>query len=161
MPSWRNVSASLTTQYADLTAALNADITTWAGSASTAYRSWAQLQHSAIHGLAKAADAMAVITECAGLVVATVRVLVRDLIAIAFSRAVTYITEEVFSLGFATPVVAAQLSTLVLACGARITRLMHGMVRSLTRLFEMAGQLGRHIDDLTRILARLDDATTP
>ncbi len=157
--TWRNVSASLTMQHADLTAAINADIATWAGSASTAYRGWAQLQHSAVDGLAKAAEAMAVITEYAGMVVATVRVLVRDLIAIAFSRAVTYITEEVFSLGFATPVVAAQLSTLVLSCGARITRLMHGMVRSLTQLFEMAGKLGRHIDLLNRILGRIGNAT--
>ncbi len=98
---------------------------------------------------------MAVITECAGLVVATVRVMVRDLIAIAFSRAVTYVTEEVFSLGFATPVVAAQLGTLVLQCAARITRLLHGVVTSLARLFETAGRLARHIDELQELLRRL------
>jgi uncharacterized protein YukE len=158
--SWRNVSASLATQYGDLRAALNTDIATWSSEAGAAYRAWAQLQHSAIDGLAKAAEAMAVITECAGTVVATVRVIVRDLIAIAFSRAVTYITEEVFSLGFATPVVAAQLSTLVLACGARITRLMHGLVNSLARLSESAGRLSRHIDELTQILGRVGIATT-
>jgi Domain of unknown function (DUF6883) len=157
--TWRNVSASLTTQHTDLTAALNTDIPTWASAAATAYRGWAQLQHSAVDGLSKAADAMAIITEYAGLVVATVRVLVRDLIAIAFSRAVTYITEEVFSLGFATPVVAAQLSTLVLSCAARVTRLMHGMVNSLASLFEMAGRLARHVDELKKILGRLGNAT--
>jgi hypothetical protein len=98
---------------------------------------------------------MAVITEQAGLVVATVRVLVRDLIAIAFSRAEIYISEEVFSLGFATPVVAAQLSTLVLACGARITRLLHALITSLSRLLDTAAQLARHITDLTHTLNRL------
>jgi uncharacterized protein YukE len=156
--TWRNVSASLTTQYHDLSAAVARDTATWLGSAGDSYRSWAGQQHSAVDGLARAADAMAVITECAGLVVATVRVLVRDLIAIAFSRAVTYITEEVFSLGLATPLVAVQVSTLVLQCGARIARLMHGLVHSLERLFEAVGRLSRHIDDLTRILDRLGDA---
>ena len=157
--SWRNVSGSLATQHGELNAALNTDIATWSSEAGTAYREWAQVQHSAVDGLAKAAEAMAVITEYAGMVVATVRVMVRDLIAIAFSRAVVYITEEVFSLGLATPVVAAQLSTLVLACGARITRLLHGLINSLSRLFETAARLARHIDELTRILGRLGHAT--
>jgi hypothetical protein len=156
--TWRNVSASLASEHADLTAALNADTAAWVGATAAAYRGWAGLQHSAVGGLTQAAEAMAVITECAGLVVATVRVMVRDLIAIAFSRAVTYVTEEVFSLGFATPVVAAQVGTLVLQCAARITRLLHGVVTSLARLFETAARLARHIDELTRILTRLGNA---
>jgi uncharacterized protein YukE len=156
--TWRNVSASLASEHADLTAALNADTAAWVGATAAAYRGWAGLQHSAVGGLTHAAEAMAVITECAGLVVATVRVMVRDLIAIAFSRAVTYVTEEVFSLGFATPVVAAQVGTLVLQCAARITRLLHGVVTSLARLFETAARLARHIDGLTRILTRLGNA---
>jgi hypothetical protein len=110
-------------------------VESWGGSAASVYRNLAQTEHSAVAGLSAAAGAMAEITEAAGLVVATVRVLVRDLIAIAFSRAVVYVTEEVFSLGFATPLVAVQVSTLVLQCSARISRLLHGLVNSLERLF--------------------------
>jgi hypothetical protein len=44
-------------------------------------------------------------------------------------------------------------------CAARITRLLHGVVSSLARLFETAARLARHIDELTRILTRLSNAT--
>jgi hypothetical protein len=152
--TWRNVSAALDIQHQDLTASLG-QVAAWQGIAGDAYRSWAQAQRGAVAGLSAAAGATAEITECAGLVVATVRVLVRDLIAVAFSRAVVYVTEEVFSLGLATPVVAVQLSTLVLQCSARISRLLHGLVDSLERLFQAAGRLAGHIDELARILSRL------
>jgi uncharacterized protein YukE len=157
--TWRNIAASLSTQYGELSAAVDRDVATWHGSSADAYRSWAQEQHAAVQGLSRAAEATAEITECAGMVVATVRVLVRDLIAIAFSRAVTYVTEGVLSLGLATPLIALQVSTLVLSAGARISRLLHGLVRSLEHLFQAVGRLGRHIDDLTQILNRLGNTT--
>jgi hypothetical protein len=94
-----------------------------------------------VAGLATAAGAIAEITDSAGLVVATVRILVRDLIAIAFSRAVVYLTEMVGSLGLATPLVAVQVSTLVLQGAARISRLLHGLVNSLARLLQAAAWL--------------------
>jgi len=157
--TWRNVSAALGTQHQDLTASLS-QVATWHGSAADAYRDWAQAQHGAVAGLSAAAGAMAEITESAGLVVATVRVLVRDLIAMAFSRAVVYVTEEVLSLGLATPLVAVQVSTLVLQCAARISRLLHGLVNSLERLFQAAGRLASHIDELRNILNRHDRAAS-
>ncbi|MBX6748538.1 MAG: WXG100 family type VII secretion target [Micromonosporaceae bacterium] len=158
--TWRNVSAALATQHQDLTASLS-QVATWQGSAADAYRNWAQAQHNAVAGLSAAAGGIAEITECAGLVVATVRVLVRDLIAMAFSRAVVYVTEEVLSLGYATPLVAVQVSTLVLQCAARISRLLHGLVNSLERLFQAAGRLARHVDELRGILSRLDRSASP
>ena len=156
--TWRNVSAALATQHQELTASLG-QVATWQGAASDAYREWAQTQHGAVAGLSAAAGAMGEITECAGLVVATVRVLVRDAIAVAFSRAVVYVVEEVFSLGFASPLVAAQVSTLVLQCSARISRLLHGLVNSLERLLQAAGRLSGHIDELGGILNRLNQAS--
>ena len=153
--TWRNVSAALGTQHQDLTASLQ-EVDNWQGSAADAYRDWAQAQHGAVAGLSAAAGAMAEITEYAGLVVATVRVLVRDLIAMAVSRAAVYLTEEVLSLGLATPLVAVQISTLVLQCAARISRLLHGLVNSLERLLQAAARLAKHIEELRDILSRLD-----
>jgi len=59
--------------------------------------------------------AMAAITEGAGVLVAGVRMLVRDAIATCVSRLIVYAAEEAFSLGFATPLVVEQVTTTVAA----------------------------------------------
>ena len=55
----------------------------------------------------------ATVTEGAGFLVAAVRILVRDAIATLVSRLIVYAAEEAFSLGFATPLVVEQVTTLV------------------------------------------------
>ena len=67
------------------------------GAAGAAYRSWAQQQHDAIVGIAKAADAIATVTEDAGALIAAVRILVRDAIATAVFRIIVYAAELVAS----------------------------------------------------------------
>jgi uncharacterized protein YukE len=153
--TWRNVSTLLHSNVDDLRAALAADVGTWGGEAGPTYRAWAQLQQSAVDGLASACEAMATITECAGYVVAAVRIMVRDLIAIAFSRAISYLVELGFSGGFAAPLVVEQVTTLALSTGGRIARLLRGLIESLRRLFEAVPRLLSHIDELKAVLARL------
>jgi uncharacterized protein YukE len=153
--TWRNISTSLHSNVDDLRAALAADVGTWGGEAGPTYRAWAQLQQSAVDGLASACEAMATITECAGYVVAAVRVMVRDLIAIAFSRAISYLVELGFSGGFAAPLVVEQVTTLALSTGGRIARLLRGLIESLRRLFEAVPRLLSHIDELKAVLVRL------
>jgi uncharacterized protein YukE len=155
--TWRNVGTALHGQVTELTDALIADIGSWGGTAGPTYRAWAQLQHSAVEGLANACEAMATITECAGYVVGAVRIMVRDLIAIAFSRAVSYLAELGFSAGFATPLVVEQVTTLTLSTGGKIARLLRGLFDSLRRLFEAVPRLLRHIDELKQILGRLGE----
>jgi uncharacterized protein YukE len=153
--TWRNVSVSLHSNVDDMRAAVAADVGPWGGEAGPTYRTWAKLQQSAVDGLANGCEAMATITECAGYVVAAVRIMVRDLIAIAFSRAVSYVAELAFSGGFAAPLVVEQVTTLVLSTGGRIARLLRGLIESLRRLFEAVPRLLAHIDELKAILARL------
>jgi uncharacterized protein YukE len=153
--TWRNVSTSLHSNVDDLRAALAADVGAWGGEAGPTYRAWAQLQRSAVDGLASACEAMATITECAGYVVAAVRIMVRDLIAIAFSRAISYLVELGFSGGFAAPLVVEQVTTLALSTGGRIARLLRGLIESLRRLFEAVPRLLSHIDELKAVLVRL------
>ena len=78
------------------------------GTAADAYRTWTGQQRDAVAALARAAETMAAITEGAGVLVAGVRMMVRDAIAVLVSRLITYATEEVFSLGLATPLVVEQ-----------------------------------------------------
>jgi uncharacterized protein YukE len=153
--TWRNVSTSLHSNVDGLRAALAADVSTWGGEAGPTYRAWAQLQQSAVDGLASACEAMATITECAGYVVAAVRIMVRDLIAIAFSRAASYLVELGLSGGFAAPLVVEQVTTLTLSTGGRIARLLRGLIESLRRLFDAVPRLLSHIEELKAILVRL------
>ena len=153
--TWRNVSKSLHQSVAEMAAAVRRDVTDWGGSAGTAYRAWAKEQQDATTGLAKAAETMATITECAAFLIAAVRYLVRDAIATVVSRAIVYALEEAASLGFATPVVILQVSTLVASWAAKIARWLKGLLSSLRRLVPIIGHLGHLIDELKKILSRL------
>ncbi len=147
--TWRNIGNLLRAQPPP------DDIPEWYGSAAVAYRDWTALRLSAVDGLAAGTEAMATITESAGYAVAAVRILVRDLIAIAFSRAITYLAELAFSEGFAAPLVVEQITTLALATGNRIARVLRALIDSLRRLFEVVPRLLTHLDELRAILSRL------
>jgi hypothetical protein len=154
--TWRNVTAAVAAEV-DLLNAADSDVSTWSGPAADAYRAWAQDQRTAIAGLASACETMATITECAGFVVAAVRTMVRDLIAIVVSRIVDWLIELAATGGFAAPVVVEQVATTCAATGARIARILKALVESLRRLFEAIPRLLRHIADLKAILRRLGE----
>jgi hypothetical protein len=98
---------------------------------------------------------MAAVTEGAGMLVAGVRMMVRDAIAVLVSRLITYAAEEVFSFGIASPLVVEQVSTLCASWGARIARWLRGLVSSLQRLRGLTGKLGEAIEAIKKLLTRL------
>ena len=106
--TWRNMAASMHDSVDDLTGMVRNDIADWRGAAATAYRAWTKQQQDALNGLAKAADTMATITEGAGILIAAVRVLVRDAIATVVSRLIVYAGELAATLGLAAPLVIEQ-----------------------------------------------------
>ena len=97
--TWRNVAAALRDRADDLTRAVRWDTSEWTGAAADAYRRSSQQQQNAVGGLASAAETLAAITEGAGMLVAGVRMMVRDAIAVLVSRLISYAAEEVFTLG--------------------------------------------------------------
>ncbi len=153
--TWRNVAASLRDSAADVDRAARWDVADWGGTAGPAYRAWAGQQHDALGGLAKAADAMATITEGAGMLIAAVRILVRDAIATCVSRLIVYAAEEAFSLGVATPLVVEQVSTLVASWAGKIARWLKALLASLRRLIPSVHRLGELVEELKKILNRL------
>ncbi|WP_433371273.1 hypothetical protein ACQPZX_47155 [Actinoplanes sp. CA-142083] len=56
-----------------------------------------------MQALARAADVMALMTEGAGMLVGTVRLMVRDAVATVVSRLIVYAGELIASAGLATP----------------------------------------------------------
>ncbi|WP_433124634.1 WXG100 family type VII secretion target [Micromonospora sp. CA-240977] len=153
--TWRNVAASLRDEAAELTRTVRNDVASWGGSAGPAYRAWAAEQQQAITGLAQGADTMAAITEGAAGLVAAVRLLVRDAIATCVSRLITYAGELVVTGGLAAPLVVEQVTTLVASWGARIARLLRGLLASLRRLIPEVRRLGDLIEKLKQTLGRL------
>ncbi|MFB9239344.1 hypothetical protein ACFFWC_28055 [Plantactinospora siamensis] len=153
--TWRNVAASLGTQAADLASAARLDLSEWSGAAASAYQVWSGQQQDAIGGLAKGAEVMAAITEGAGFLISAVRALVRDAIATVVSRLIVYAAEEVGTLGFGTPLVVEQVSTLVASWAAKISRWLRGLLSSLRELASRSRQLEKLIELLKRVLNKL------
>ncbi|MEV4642162.1 hypothetical protein AB0J80_32915 [Actinoplanes sp. NPDC049548] len=153
--TWRNVASTLQDRAADLDRAVRWNTADWSGNAADAYRTWTGQQRDAVGGMAAAAQTMAAITEGAGVLIAGVRMMVRDAIAVLVSRLITYAAEEVFSLGVATPLVVEQVSTLCASWGARIAKWLRGLVSSLMRLRTLTGRMSAAIEALKKLLSRL------
>jgi uncharacterized protein YukE len=150
--TWRNVATTLRADTADLCASTTTDVSGWQGVAAEAYRSWSAKQRIVLDGLASAGETMASITEGVAYLTAGVRTLVRDAIATVVSRAIEYAGEEALSLGFATPWVIEQVSTLVASWSARIGRWIAALKDSIGRLTQLMRRLGDLIDRLTQLL---------
>lgn len=159
--TWRNVAGTLRTEAATLARAARLDLAEWSGAAATAYRSWAAEQQGALVGLGRAADTMAALTEGAGCLIAAVRLMVRDTIALCVSRLIVYAAEEALSFGLATPLVVEQVVTTVAAFAAKIARWLRGLLASLRRLIPEARRLTELIDLLKRHLDRLRPGGRP
>ncbi|MEU5873007.1 WXG100 family type VII secretion target [Glycomyces sp. NPDC047369] len=159
--TWRTVAGSLRDDAAELARAVRNDVAGWGGSAGPAYRAWAAEQHQAITGLAQGADTLAAITEGAAGLVAAVRLLVRDAIATCVSRIIVYAGELLITGGLAAPLVVEQVTTLVASWGARIARLLRGLLASLRRLIPEVRRLADLIEKLKQVLGRLRRGESP
>jgi uncharacterized protein YukE len=153
--TWRNVAESVRAESDALVRAARFDLTEWRGAASDAYRNWIDQRDQALQALARASDTMALITEGAGLLIATVRMMVRDAVAAVVSRIIVYAGELIATLGAATPLVVEQVSTLCASWAARIARWLKDLISSLSKLGTMVRKLGEIIQDL---IARLRGA---
>jgi uncharacterized protein YukE len=150
--TWRNVAQQVRAESDELARAVRFDLTEWEGAAADAYRIWADDRDQSLQALGKASDTMALITEGAGLLIATVRMMVRDAIATVVSRLIVYAGELIASLGVATPVVVEQVTTLCASWAAKITRWLKELISSLRNLGGLMRKLG---DTIQELIARL------
>jgi uncharacterized protein YukE len=153
--TWRNVAAGLRDEADSLVRAARFDLSEWSGAAADAYQNWATRQQHSVEALAKAADAMAAITEGAGFLIAAVRILVRDAIATVVSRLIVYAAEEAASFGLATALVIEQVTTLIASWAAKIAGWLRSLISSLRALAGDSQALERLIEALKNGLPRL------
>ncbi|AGL15609.1 hypothetical protein [Actinoplanes sp. N902-109] len=152
--TWQNV-ATFTAQAAqDYSARLGAEVSSWFGASGDAYREHAGGHIKILEGLAAAAGGISYAVEGAGLLVALVRGIVRDLIADFVGtlavRLPQWLAEEGLTLGIATPVVVSQVSALVAKWVNKIQHFVRALLRSLHRLNPKLGKLGEVLTGLKR-----------
>jgi uncharacterized protein YukE len=146
--TWRTIAGTLSTEADAVTAAARTDLIDWSGAAAAAYQQWVSRREQTLRTLARAAQAMSLMTEAAGALIGSVRLLVRDAVATVVSRLIVYAGELIATAGLATPLVVEQVATLCASWGARIARWLRALLASLRKLREAMTRLARNVDDL-------------
>ncbi|MEU8229097.1 hypothetical protein AB0C12_05755 [Actinoplanes sp. NPDC048967] len=157
--TWRNVAAGLRGDAEEAGRLVHWDLSEWSGRAAEAYQAHADRRVRSLVALGRAADGMALITEGAGLLIGTVRVMVRDAVATVVSRLMVYAGELVGSLGLTTPLVVEQVTTLCASWAARIARWLKSLIAGLRRLGDAMRRLGGAVSELRE--ARTGRGTDP
>ena len=167
--TWRNVAGRLGDEADQLLRTVRWDVGEWVGSAGDAYRAYAGRRADTLRALGRASEGMALMTEGAGMLIGTVRVMVRDAIATLVSRLIVYAAELAGSLGLATPLVIEQVTTLCAAWAAKIARWLKQLISSLRRLGAATDALSARVralrsrsgdgtaDDVADVMGRRSD----
>jgi hypothetical protein len=162
--TWRNVAGHAQAQAGGLREAVWHDVPDWVGPSADAYRDHAAATLGALLGLGSAASGIGTVVEGAGLLVALVREMVRDLIAdfvaVLAVRLPLWLAQEGLTFGLATPLVVAQVGALAAKWAARISRLLLALVNSLRRLLPILRRLDELIGNLTTLLRGLERTST-
>jgi hypothetical protein len=163
--TWKNVAGAMDGARTTLHDGVAGQIAEWVGTAAETYRGFSKEHEDTLAALAKATAALSEITAGAGLLVATVRMMVRDLIADFVSvlavRLWEWLAEEGLTLGFGTPWVIAQVTTLAGKWVGRIAHLLDGLISSLRRLTPLIRRLGQIVEELKAVLRKLTGRRTP
>ncbi|MEV6344038.1 hypothetical protein [Actinoplanes sp. NPDC051851] len=150
--TWANVAALTGSAREEYAARLRTEAAGWFGAAGDAYRTHAGEHLAVLDGITTAANGISYAIEGAGLLVAAVRGIVRDLIAEFLAtlavRLPQWLAEEGLTLGAATPLVISQVASLVARWADRIQHFVRSLLTSLRRLSPRITALGDILDHL-------------
>lgn len=104
-----------------------------------------------------------------GQVVAAVRETVRDLIATLVGKLITWALEEACTLGFATPLVAAQATAAITSTISKVSQVIRKLVKTISnvgpKVRKIVSKLGEIIEKLSKLNKKLgkraEGATSP
>lgn len=157
--TWGNVSTFTGEAHQGYADAIRFETQTWIGESGDAYREHAGMHVTALDGIAKAAQGISYAVMGAGLLVALVRGIVRDLIAqfiaTLAARLPQWLAEIGFTIGIGTPWVIGQVSALVAKWVNKIQEFVRALLNSLRRLKPMIGKLGDILTELKDVLKKL------
>ncbi|ATY14702.1 hypothetical protein CU254_33015 [Amycolatopsis sp. AA4] len=158
--TWGNVAKALQERQKDLENAVKTGTAEWKGDGADAYRKSAAEAAEAIGGAATVANAIGTVTMIMGQVVAFVRGLVRQLIADLVGKLISWVMEEVFSLGFGTPLVVAQAVTAISKWGEKISELLTKLCETMRRVSPLLGKLAEVFTKIIKVLGKLAGKAT-
>jgi hypothetical protein len=157
--TWRNISARIAQSASRLHDASVQDLSAWTGPAADQYRAYVEADVKVLRGHQQGAAALATAIEVAGIFIATVRLVVRNLLADFLSfitvRLGEWIIEELITGGLATPLVIAQVATLVGEWVARIANVFESMIRSLRRLGSLMTDIRALLEEAAQLIKKL------
>lgn len=157
--TWGNVSKFTGEAHQGYADAIRFETQTWIGESGEAYRQHAGIHLTVLEGIAKAANGISYAVMGAGLLVALVRGIVRDLIAqfiaTLAARLPQWLAEIGFTIGIGTPWVIGQVSALVAKWVNKIQEFVRALLNSLRRLKPMVGRLGDILTELKEVLKKL------
>ncbi|WP_051362846.1 RHS repeat-associated core domain-containing protein [Amycolatopsis thermoflava] len=164
--TWANVAAEVGTIAGDLGNEVNNGTAGWSGQAADTYRGAGAEQADALAGAAALADGISSGVMIMGTVVGFVREMVRDIVAELVGKLITWALEAACTLGFATPLIAAQATTAISSAVTRIADFIRKLVKTIgnvsPRISRIISKLDEIIQQLTKIGRKLGgDGTTP
>ncbi|MFE3446547.1 DUF6531 domain-containing protein [Nocardia sp. NPDC059180] len=157
--TWENVATQVSSAVDTHKQAVSADIANWTGASASAYRARAAETSDALAAASAAATAASQAIEMAGGIVAAVRMTVRDIVAQAVGRLAVWAAEAVFSLGTATPIIAAQAATFVAKTMTTIARLFSKVASTFAKLKPLLAKLKDAWKAITKVLGKGSKST--
>ena len=158
--TWSNISTHLNEQAESLRTTINSDMADQVGQAADAWRSQGRGLASALESMGGLAKGVSTGLSVAGVVVQIVHDMVRDAIAEAIGMFSQSVLEEVFSLGLATPAVAAQISTWVTSKVSTITHRVKDLISSFEALSKLFRKISPLASKIKSLLNKLDEIPT-
>ncbi len=153
--TWGNVSKALGERKTDFDNAVKNGTTGWTGAGADAYRKFATEHSDALSGAATVAGAISTVTMIMGQVVSFVRETVRQLIADLIGKLISWVMEEVFSLGFGTPVVVAQASAAIAKWGKKIGELLKKLTDTIRRVSPLLSKLVDLFEKIAKVFGKV------
>lgn len=158
--TWGNVAKKLEDTQVEFSNAVKNGTAGWTGEAADAYRKQALEQAEAISGAATAASAISTVVMIFGEVVAFVREFIRQLIADAVGKLISWVMETVFSLGFGTPVVVAQAVTAIAEWAAKIADKLKALGDAMRRASPLLGKLADVFEKIIKVFGKIAGKVT-
>ncbi|WIY05801.1 hypothetical protein QRX60_18880 [Amycolatopsis mongoliensis] len=153
--TWGNVSKALGERKTDFDNAVKNGTTGWTGQGADAYRKFAAEHSDALSGAATVAGAISTVTMIMGQVVSFVRETVRQLIADLVGKLISWVMEEVFSLGFGTPVVVAQASAAIAKWGKKIGELLKKLTDTIRKVSPLLSKLVDIFEKIAKVFGKV------
>jgi uncharacterized protein YukE len=132
--TWANVAKEVNAIAGDMSNEVKNGTAGWSGAGGDAYRGEVAAQTDAVAGAASLCDGISTGVMVMGQVVAAVRQAVRDLIAELVGKLISWALEEACTLGFATPVVAAQATVAITNTISKVTTLIKKLIKTISNV---------------------------